>query len=116
MMLHASRFTALMLAVILAVTSVSMAVARGQTRIADEIIVCSGQGLITVAVDENGDPAGPAHLCPDMVLAMLAAPVLDAPDLLRPAAGMERIDPPQAPALVGVSRPAPCARGPPRPV
>lgn len=71
-----------LLAIVLALTSVTMAVARGQTRVAGQIVLCSGYGMVLVAIDAAGNPVadaegGPAggtvHLCPDMVLAMLTA-------------------------------------------
>lgn len=72
---------AALLAVILALTSVTMAVARGQTRVAGQVVLCSGYGVVIVHLDAAGNPVdGPegrpgeaVHLCPDMVLAMLAA-------------------------------------------
>ncbi|PKP72647.1 MAG: hypothetical protein CVT84_17675, partial [Alphaproteobacteria bacterium HGW-Alphaproteobacteria-6] len=71
-----------LLAIVLALTSVTMAVARGQTRVAGQVVLCSGYGMVLVGIDAAGNPVaeaegGPAggtvHLCPDMVLAMLAA-------------------------------------------
>lgn len=72
---------AALLAVILALTSVTMAVARGQTRVAGEMVLCSGYGIVVLHLDAAGNPVdgpggapgGAVHLCPDMVLSMLAA-------------------------------------------
>lgn len=75
---------ALSLALILAVTSVTMSVARGQTRVAGEIVICTGLGITTLAVDATGRPVGVAHICPDMVLGLMAALDLAPPVLLRP--------------------------------
>ena len=47
--------------------------ARGETRMGTEIVICTGYGITTVTVDEEGNPTGPVHLCPDMVLGMMAA-------------------------------------------
>lgn len=58
---------------ILALTSVTLAAARGTTRIGGQVIVlCSGQGFVQSELDDRGNPVGPAHICPDMALAVLA--------------------------------------------
>jgi len=56
---------ALLLAVILAVTSVSAAFARGQADPAGTMVLCRGLVTVTVVVDANGQPIGIPHLCPD---------------------------------------------------
>ncbi len=67
------RFIAFGLSLLLAVTSVTMAVARGQTRVAGEIVICSGYGLTTISVDEFGNEVTQVQICPDMALGLLAA-------------------------------------------
>jgi len=75
------------LALFLAFTSLSLAVVRGQRRPAGEIVICTGMGLQTVAVDTDGNPVGPSHICPDGVAAIVALaltlpdPVVQAIDL-----------------------------------
>lgn len=101
------------MATILAVTSLTMAVARGQARIAGEIVICTGYGITTVAVDEKGNPTGPVHLCPDMVLGMMAALDTPPPVLTRPEGRVERIEAPAPAVLRGSSVPQPRARDPP---
>lgn len=103
-------------AVILAATSLTMAVARGQTRIAGEIVICSGYGITTISVDENGDPVGPVHICPDMVLGMMAALEVPAPDLSRPEGSVSRLMATETALPLTRSAPAPRARDPPMPV
>ncbi len=58
--------TALALSLLLAVASVSMAVARGQVPMGPTIALCSADGEMSVALDARGSPV-PAtpHLCPD---------------------------------------------------
>jgi hypothetical protein len=63
---------ALCLALLLAVTSVSLAVARGQAPPAGEIVICTGLGLQSVAVDAQGRPVSRPHICPDGVAAIAA--------------------------------------------
>lgn len=104
---------AILMAAILAATSLSMAVARGQTRVAGEIVICTGYGLSTIEVDENGNPTGPAHICPDMVLGLMAALGASAPVLMRPEGRAQVLD--TAEPSTGTSRAVPQARarGPP---
>lgn len=76
---------AFVLAFVLLVTSQSMAVARGtMVDATGTMVLCTGTGPITVLMDENGEPIGPRHICPDCalsVIAGLAEPfVLPAPD------------------------------------
>lgn len=105
-----------LMAVILAVTSLTMAVARGQTHIAGEIVICTGYGITTISVDENGDPVGPVHLCPDMVLGMMAALEMPAPDLTRPDGPASRLTATETTIPLAQSAPTPRARDPPIPV
>lgn len=61
-----------MLVAVMALTSHSMAAARGAAGVAGQIELCTGTGPITVYVDENGEPTGPPHICPDFALHFLA--------------------------------------------
>jgi len=62
-----------LLALCLAAGSLSTAGARGFGPGLHLAVICSGEGVITVAVDGKGNPVGPVHPCPDC---MLAAPGL----------------------------------------
>ena len=55
----------LLLAVMLALSSVTIAVARGQVAVGGTIVICSGYGLVSVALDADGNPVGPLHPCPE---------------------------------------------------
>ena len=70
-----TRFTHLLavsLALLIAVTSQHMALARGMsTDVAGQVILCTGQGVTTVAVDAQGNPVGPVHICPDCALSFM---------------------------------------------
>lgn len=72
------------LALMLALTGQSMAVARGTPSASGEIILCTGTGPISVLVDENGQPVGKPHICPDCALSVFAALGEEPPQLLRP--------------------------------
>jgi len=112
----ARSLLALSLALIVAATSLTMAVARGQARVAGEIVICTGLGVTVIAVDAEGNPTGPAHICPDMVLAMLAAPPLAPVILTSPDTARRAPDLPEPATARGGDAPRPAARGPPLPV
>lgn len=65
-------YLALALVAVMALTSHSMASARGAAGVAGQIELCTGTGPVTVYVDENGEPIGPPHICPDFALHFLA--------------------------------------------
>jgi len=72
-----ARLLSFTLALLIAMTSQQMAVARGMTtNAAGQVIVCTGQGVVTLTVDANGvptdDPLGLTHFCPDCALTLLA--------------------------------------------
>jgi hypothetical protein len=109
--------TALLLSLILTATSLTMAVARGRMAGSETVILCSGSGLVAVALDAEGQPIGRAHVCPDCTVVLfapdlgLAAPPARAmtwsPAEFRP---VQAALPPQPHHLL------PAARGPPVPV
>ena len=75
----ARKYLAFVLIAMLAFTSQSMAVARGATGVAGQIVLCTGTGPVAVYVDEDGQPTGPPHICPDFALHFLEA--VAAPDI-----------------------------------
>ncbi len=80
----ARGISALFLSLVLALTSLSMAVARGQGRqiAGEEIVICTGVGITTITVDANGNPVKTIHMCPDAMMQMAAAfqaPVMPIP-------------------------------------
>ncbi|WP_212525096.1 hypothetical protein [Actibacterium sp. MT2.3-13A] len=104
---------ALALSLMLAVTSLTLAVARGQAPVAGVIELCSGAGMAAVPVDAEGKPTGPAHVCPDGVAALvnidIAAPAMP----LRPLADGERLTIARMAPVAGAAPVAEQARGPP---
>lgn len=64
---------ALSLALLIGLTGYEAAVARGTAAPVGQMVICTGQGLMTVAVDAEGQPIGPVHVCPDAVLGFFAA-------------------------------------------
>lgn len=106
----------LFLSLVLFGTSMDMAVARGQVRVAGQIVICSGYGLTTIYVDENGREVPKVHICPDCVLAMMAA-VAPAPiAVFRPETRARRLMPPPGRRLPSRAVPFFRARDPPVPV
>lgn len=103
-----------LLALLIAVTAIHVGAMRGQAKAAGSIVVCTGTGPVSIAVDAQGRPVGPAHVCPDCVMTLLAA--VDAP-----AVAPHRVAPCRrisfAAPRVAVrprARARPRARGPPR--
>ena len=62
-----------LLALSVALTAGMVGAARGQAQVAGQMVICSGQGVVTITVDAEGNPTGPVHVCPDCVLSFLAA-------------------------------------------
>lgn len=65
------RFLAALLILVVALTSIGLGAARGMVRHGEEIVLCTGQGVV---VTRRPGPDGPvsAHVCPDMALMLLA--------------------------------------------
>lgn len=69
-----TRLLAVSLALLIAVTSQQMALARAVTTdVTGQVVLCTGQGLTTVAVDAQGNPTGPVHICPDCAMSFMEA-------------------------------------------
>ncbi len=79
-MFRMRSLTALVLALMLGLTSLSLAAARGHAPAVGAIELCTGAGMQMLPVDADGNPTGPAHICPDG-LAALAMLAVDAPHL-----------------------------------
>lgn len=107
------RLAPLALALIVALTSLTMAVARGQGRPVGQTVLCLAIGTVSVAVDAQGRPTGPVHLCPDAAPALFVADGIAPPLLPRPVRRVTAISrPAPAPVVVRPGLP-PMARGPP---
>jgi len=61
------------LALLLVLTAQAMAVARGMPGVAGAVVLCTGTGPVTVLTDAEGQPVGPAHICPDCTLSLIVA-------------------------------------------
>lgn len=100
-------------ALMLAFTGQSMAVARGMPGAAGEITLCTGQGIVTISVDENGQPVEETHICPHFAMSFFAFAVQEPGLPLRPLGRMERLVPVGASLAYAGHDVSPSARGPP---
>lgn len=57
-----------LLALVLALTSQSMAVARGASAATGQMVLCTGSGPVAVYLDASGQPTSAPHICPDSAL------------------------------------------------
>lgn len=101
------------LILLVAATSLSLGHARGQARIAGQVVLCAGERAVTVTVDESGRPVRHVTHCPDMALSLMAG--LDVPPVALPAPTAVTRRPAVAPARTDAGLPAVAAqaRGPP---
>jgi hypothetical protein len=60
------------LALLLVLTSQTMAIARGAAPPVDQLVLCTGAGSVTVLLDAEGKPTGQVHICPDCIFSALA--------------------------------------------
>ena len=109
-----SRILTITLALLIAVTSQQMAVARGMMMdAAGQVVLCTGQGVQTVTLDHQGDPMETVHICPDCAMTFAAS--LDAPIALQtPVTHMQSLgQTPVCDLQIGLVPNAANARGPP---
>ncbi len=59
---------AVVLALVLTLTSQSMAVARGASAATGQMVLCTGTGPVAVYLDAKGQPTSAPHICPDAAL------------------------------------------------
>lgn len=106
----------LCLALMLALTSQVMAVTRVSADATGQVVLCVSAEIVTVYVDEEGQPTAAPHLCPDCALNegfVPEAPRLTAPQEVATAFLLADV----AKAVVRAERsPKPHTRAPPSPV
>lgn len=107
------RHLAALLILLVALTSIGLGAARGTVRMGDEVVLCTGHGIVVTRLP--GDEGEAALLCPDMALSLLAA--VDAPAVSLPprpalpaAQPLRRIAAAAHPALPGRHARAPPIR------
>lgn len=67
--------TALLVALSVLVGAFGLASARGQARPVDMIVICAGQGFVTIAIDADGNPVSAPVLCPDGLQGLVDGPL-----------------------------------------
>ena len=90
-----------------------MAVAKGQAGAVGSMVICAGGVSITVAVDADGQPVGPAHVCPECALAMLDGAIAPGEALLSRSLSASAQNLPIVLVLPAARIAVPWARGPP---
>ena len=103
----------LTLALMLAISSMGMAVTRGQAASTVELVICSGMGMMTVSLDSQGNPVGPTHPCPYCLAGHTPALLPDAVSLPARERGLVTYAPTPVPGVIALSSPPALARGPP---
>lgn len=79
--LRHTRLLPVLLSVLIGLTSLTLGHARGQARMGETVVLCTGSGAVVVTLDAEGNPTGPAHICPDMALALMAGVAAASPAL-----------------------------------
>lgn len=113
MMVYLRAYLIQLMIAVLVLTGLSMAVARGTPATAGQIEICTGSGPIMVVLDEDGNPTGQVHYCPESAMTLMNAladvPVLPVPISVR----SERVMPERASAQVMIRPLRAVARAPP---
>lgn len=102
---------ALVLALVL--SGQALAVARGGGP-AGAMVICTGRGMVTVAMGADGQPVEALQLCPDCICHAVAAILPPDTAWTRPLAAPVRAHVPGQGTEAGRPAPGPQARGPPR--
>jgi hypothetical protein len=104
------------LCVFLAVTSVTLAVARGAAPPVGVMVLCLDGTQQTVPVAADGTPTAPPHVCPDCLLGLFVTDPRDPLPGPRDAGATARHPFADADHPIPLARPAMQARAPPSPV
>ena len=98
-----------LLALILALTSQSMAIAKGGSAASGQMVLCTGSGPVVVYVDAEGQPTSAPHICPDAALNILiegATPIPVAVTRVLACAPETTLAPLSVPARPGIRPPS----------
>ena len=109
------KYASALLALILMVSSLQMAIARHALMPVDHMVICSGEGAYTIAIDAEGNPTGEVHYCPECIASALTAIETSAPEVAAVNAAKPLTLETPAPSLpvVQAACAPPQARGPP---
>ncbi|MHA6325247.1 hypothetical protein [Roseivivax sp. CAU 1753] len=101
------------LAILLALTSVELAIARGAPAVAGTVVLCGGFERQTITLDVNGKPVRQSQLCPDAVVAFFADTAVDLSEMVVALRHARVRHADETRRLAGQRRGTPRARGPP---
>lgn len=109
--------SALLLALMLFGSSITMAVARGQAQGGMVVTLCSAKGVETLVVDAQGNPVPAPHICPYCIIGVAVLPDIGTQLLVVMRQALP-LDPPSWQALADIPQreSLPEARAPPRSV
>lgn len=97
----------------LMLTGIGLGVARGQVQIAGQIVLCTGEGVVTVSAP-HGAQGTQIHICPDMALHLLATGFASATAIAMSWPPVRRLASDHVAAMLAPQdRPALSARDPP---
>lgn len=106
---------AIALTVLLILTGQGLAMARGSTGPVGQVVLCAGSGPVVVFLDEDGNPTGPPHFCPDFTLHLIGDATLPEEAALPRRAAAVAHPPAAGQSVPGRAVHGFHARGPPRP-
>ncbi|WP_368186648.1 hypothetical protein [Aestuariibius sp. HNIBRBA575] len=75
---------AVLMSLVMVLTTYQMTMLRSHNTAVGEMVLCTGTGPMIVYMDQNGQPTGAPHICPDCALAMLDCVAQFAPLQTRP--------------------------------
>ena len=106
--------TTTLAALILMIGTLQIAHARGMAPAIDEMVICTGHGIVTIGLDAEGNPTGEIFYCPDCASTAISLPnvatTLPDAQILRFTIASAKAAPVLAPVFAPHSPPA---RGPP---
>lgn len=113
MMVSLRPFLAVCLALSLCLTAQGLAMSRGVSTATGQMVICTGNGPVSIHVDASGQPAPAPKYCPDFALSVLGALAVGAIREPVPPAGSGRALPTGMPWPGIAAVLSPRARAPP---
>ncbi|SFC35089.1 hypothetical protein SAMN04488094_10472 [Tropicimonas isoalkanivorans] len=74
-----SGLLSLLLTLNLGLSALGFGMARGQVPVAGQMVICTGNGIVTLSVDADGNPVASHTLCPDAALGFWAPVAVQPP-------------------------------------
>tara|TARA_R110002111_G_scaffold243715_1_gene305721 strand:+ start:204 stop:554 length:351 start_codon:yes stop_codon:yes gene_type:complete len=105
--------SSLVLALVLALTSQSMAVARGASAATGQMVLCTGTGPMAVYTDADGKPTQAPLICPDSTLHVVFEGDVAKAEIPQNLVWIDGVAPSALPVRRAVPRVCPPCRAPP---